>query len=200
MFEKVTKFHGHDCPGSAIGYKASKIAIEKLNISSSEDEEILAIVENDSCAIDSIQVVLSCTFGKGNLIFNDYGKNVYTIASREKNKAIRLALKESFNPMKTYPKFRELKEKERNNTLSLEEQSKLKTMTKKVCEDIINMKDDDIFSIKEVKVPKIKKAKIYKSLACDECGELTAEHRIKELESKKLCIPCYESLKTKVDL
>jgi len=194
-FEKVTKFHGHACPGSAIGYKASKIAIERLKIDSSEDEEILAIVENDSCAVDSIQVVLSCTFGKGNLIFNDYGKNVYTIASRDKNKAIRLALKKSFNPIKANSKFRELKEKERNNPISIEEKNELKAITKKVCEDIINMEDSDIFSIKEVKMPKIEKAKIYKSLACDKCGELTAEHRIKELESKKLCIPCYESLK-----
>ena len=73
-FEDVTDFHGHICPGSAIGYKAAKIAAEKLNIGLSKDEEILAIVENDSCAVDSIQVVLSCTFGKGNLIFKDYGK------------------------------------------------------------------------------------------------------------------------------
>ena len=29
-------------------------------------------------------------FGKGNLIFRDYGKQVYTIASREKNRAIRV--------------------------------------------------------------------------------------------------------------
>ena len=195
-FEEVTKFHGHECPGSAIGYKASKIAIERLKIDPSEDEEVLAIVENDSCAVDSIQVVLSCTFGKGNLIFNDYGKSVFTIASRDKNKAIRLVLKESFNTIGSNPRFKELREKGRNNTLSPEEENELKIITKKVCEDIINMKDEDIFTIKEVKMPKIEKAKIYQSLICEECGELTAEHRIKEYENKKLCIPCYESLKT----
>ena len=193
-FEEVTKFHGHECPGSAIGYKASKIAIERLNINSSEDEEVLAIVENDSCAIDSIQVVLSCTFGKGNLIFKDYGKSVFIIASRDNNKAIRLSMKKSFNPMEINPKFGKLKEKERNNTISLEEKKELKIITRKVCKNIINMKDEDIFYINEVKMPKIEKAKIYKSLICEECGELTAEHRIKEYKSKKLCIPCYENL------
>ena len=61
---------------SAIVYKVAEIAIEKLNINHFEDEEIVAIVENDSCAVDSIQVILSCTFGKGNLIFKDYGKSI----------------------------------------------------------------------------------------------------------------------------
>lgn len=117
-FDEVTEFHGHVYLGSAIGYKVVKIAIEKLNIDPSEDEEILAIVENDSCAVDSIQVILSCTFGKGNLIFNDYGKDVYTIIARDKNKAIRLAMKNSFNPMGINTKLMNLKKKERNNTIN----------------------------------------------------------------------------------
>lgn len=196
-FKEVTKFHGHECPGSAIGYKASKIAVERLKIDPSEDEEVLAIVENDSCAVDSIQVVLSCTFGKGNLIFNDYGKNVYIIASRDKNKAIRLSMKKSFNPMEIDPKFSELKEKERNKTINPEEKDELKTMTQEVCDYIINMNDDEIFSIKEVKMPSIKKTSIYKSLVCDKCGELTAEHRIQKYKDKNLCIPCYKKIKTK---
>ena len=29
-FSDVTEFHGHICPGSAIGYKAAKIAIKEL--------------------------------------------------------------------------------------------------------------------------------------------------------------------------
>ncbi|MBZ9570752.1 formylmethanofuran dehydrogenase [Methanobrevibacter sp. TMH8] len=197
-FDEVTEFHGHVCPGSAIGYKAAKIAVEELNIDPSEDEEILAIVENDSCAVDSIQVVLSCTFGKGNLIFNDYGKGVYTIIARDKDKAIRLAMKNSFNPMKINPKFGELKEKERNNTISSQEKEQLKIITKEVCDYIINMPNEEIFSIKEVEIAPIEKANIYKSIICDNCGELTAEHRIKEYKDKneykdkKLCIPCYE--------
>jgi len=196
-FEEVTKFHGHECPGSATGYKASKIAVERLGIDSSKDEEVFAIVENDSCAVDSIQVVLSCTFGKENLIFNDYGKNVYTIVSRDRNKAIKLSMKKSFNPIETNPKFSELKEKERNKTISIEEKDELKIMTLEVCNYIINMKDEEIFSVKEVEMPPIEKAKIYESLECDNCGELTAEYRIQKYENKKLCIPCYEKLKSK---
>jgi formylmethanofuran dehydrogenase subunit E len=48
-FSEVTKFHGHSCPGTAIGYRAGEIAIRKLLSSRADDEELVAIVENDSC-------------------------------------------------------------------------------------------------------------------------------------------------------
>jgi hypothetical protein len=44
-FSEVTKFHGHVCPGSAIGYKAAETALNELKSDSSQDEEIVAIVE-----------------------------------------------------------------------------------------------------------------------------------------------------------
>ena len=70
-FLKAAEFHGHVCPGLAIGYRVAKYA--KNYFDKSEDEELVAIVENKSCSIDAIQFLLSCTFGKGNLIFKDYG-------------------------------------------------------------------------------------------------------------------------------
>lgn len=193
-FDEVTRFHGHACPGSAIGYKVAKIASEILKINTSEDEEIIAIVENDSCVVDAIQVVLSCTFGKGNLIFKDYGKGVYTIINRNTEKAIRVSMKKTFNPMKINPKFIELKEKEKNQTINEKERKYLEKITNEVCNSIINMDNDEIFLIKEIKIDLPKKANIYQSLVCDNCEELTAEHRIKKYNNMKLCIPCFEKL------
>lgn len=191
-FKDVTKFHGHACPGSAIGYKVAKIAIEELGITSSEDEEIVAIVENDSCVVDAIQVVLSCTFGKGNLIFKDYGKGVYTIVNRDNEKAIRLSMKSSFNPLEINPKFMKLKEKEKSGKITDKEKSLIEKITTDICETIINMPNDEIFSIKEVELPIPEKANFYESLICDNCGEIVAEHRTKEKDNKTLCIPCFE--------
>lgn len=70
-------------PRSAIDYKAAMIAENILDIDFSEDKEIVAIVENESCAVDSIQVVLGYSFGKGDLIFNDYAEGVCTIINRK---------------------------------------------------------------------------------------------------------------------
>lgn len=68
LWEKCTNFHGHSCPGLAIGYKAAEAAIETMNIKFSEDEEIVCVTENDACGVDAIQVLLGCSLGKGNII------------------------------------------------------------------------------------------------------------------------------------
>ena len=92
-WEEAIKFHGHECRGLAWGYKVAEFALEKLNFDRSSDEELVAIVENDSCGIDGVQVVAGCTFGKGNLIFRDYGKHVYTFFNRNTGKGIRITRK-----------------------------------------------------------------------------------------------------------
>lgn len=93
LWEEAKKFHGHECGGLAWGFKVAQFALEKLNYDRSSDEQLVAIVENDSCAVDAIQVVTGCTFGKGNLIFRDYGKHVYTFFNRNTGKGIRISRK-----------------------------------------------------------------------------------------------------------
>ena len=78
-FEAIVRFHGHVCPGVALGYRAAKIAAALLQADRSEDEELVAIVETDACGVDAFQVLLGCTLGKGNLLFRDYGKQVFTV-------------------------------------------------------------------------------------------------------------------------
>jgi len=92
-WEDAIKFHGHECGGLTWGYKVAMFALEKLDFDRSSDEELVAIVENDSCAVDAIQVVTGCTFGKGNLIFLDHGKHVYTFFNRNTGRGIRISRK-----------------------------------------------------------------------------------------------------------
>jgi formylmethanofuran dehydrogenase subunit E len=54
-------------------------AMESLELFRAEDEELVAIVENDTCGVDALQCVVGYTFGKGNRLFRDDGKHVYTI-------------------------------------------------------------------------------------------------------------------------
>src|SRR5512136_2011081 len=85
------QFHGHLCPGLALGYRVAKAALRELDAERSGDEELVAVVENDSCAVDAIQFITGCTFGKGNLVFRDYGKHVYTFYNRRTGRGIRIA-------------------------------------------------------------------------------------------------------------
>jgi len=89
-YTEIVKFHGHECPGLAIGYRMASAALEELRSTRAEDEEIVAIVENDACGVDALQCVTGCTFGKGNLLFRDYGKQVYTLYSRSTGSGVRV--------------------------------------------------------------------------------------------------------------
>ena len=71
LIEKSIRFHGHICPGLAIGVLAAKYLLEH-DFNYSPNEEIVAVVENDNCSIDALQVLLGTTYGKGNLIHKDY--------------------------------------------------------------------------------------------------------------------------------
>ena len=66
-YKEIINFHGHECPGIAIGYRMAVAGMEALDSIRSEDEEIVAIVENNACGVDALQCVTGCTFGKGNL-------------------------------------------------------------------------------------------------------------------------------------
>ena len=83
LWEKAIAFHGHACPGLAIGVRAATEAIKRLNLSFSEDEEVVCVTENDACGVDGIQAILSCTAGKGNLKFRDTGKMAFSFFNRE---------------------------------------------------------------------------------------------------------------------
>lgn len=83
-YPDIVSFHGHECPCLAIGYRMVCAAMKALNAERSSDEELVAIVENDACGVDALQCVSGCTFGKGNLLFRDYGKQGDTLYSRSK--------------------------------------------------------------------------------------------------------------------
>ena len=67
------RFHGHQCGGLAIGIQAARLALREVG-APAPDEEIVAVVETDMCAVDAIQALTGCTFGKGNLIHRDWGR------------------------------------------------------------------------------------------------------------------------------
>jgi formylmethanofuran dehydrogenase subunit E len=98
-FKKCLEFHGHLCPGLAIGYRAARAGLDWLNERRAVDEELVAIVETDACGADAIQVLTGCTFGKGNFIFRDHGKNVYSFVSRSSGSGVRVSVRAgSFQP------------------------------------------------------------------------------------------------------
>jgi len=99
MWEKAVMFHGHECPGLAIGVRASQIVMEKFSVGRAADEELVCVTENDACGVDGIQALLGCTMGKGNLIYRPIGKQAFKFFERKGGRTLRLILKPSGGEM-----------------------------------------------------------------------------------------------------
>lgn len=186
---QVVKFHGHLCPGLLIGYRVSKAAIKEGGIEKGRDEETVACVENDSCAVDAIQYMTGCTFGKGNLVFVDHGKHVYTFWNRNKGTALRISFSE--NLWGRHPEIKVLREKALSHPLSKEEKATLKALRSEIERELLELPDDELLSIKATEEAPPQKASIHSSIKCDLCGEWAMETRIRLLSGKRLCMPCF---------
>ncbi len=184
------RFHGHVCPGLIIGYRAAKVALSAFRVERSKDEELVAIVENDACSVDAIQVLLGCTLGKGNLIYRDYGKQVYTIVSRESNRAARIALKSTV--LDRPSEIEALFQKAQENEASAEERETLDDFREKLMEELLEMDEETLFKIEDVQIDMPEKARIFKSVLCHYCGEKVMEPRARVRDGKIACIPCSE--------
>ena len=51
LIEKAIDFHGHWCPGLAIGIRASELAFQRLD--DPEKADWVAVVETDMCGVDA---------------------------------------------------------------------------------------------------------------------------------------------------
>jgi len=189
--KETTAFHGHWCPGLAIGIRAAEWALKEMG--KSPDEEIVAVVETDMCGVDAIQYLTGCTFGKGNLIHKDYGKNAFTFYRRRDGKAMRLVLRPTIYG-DTGPLMRKLHHKMQAEGLSKEEEKTWQETRAKISKRIMDSEMTEVFEFKapENQVPK--KARILASLTCESCGEPVTETRTRRLNDKVLCIPCFENL------
>jgi formylmethanofuran dehydrogenase subunit E len=189
-FNTAVQFHGHVCPGLSIGYRAAAIASDHFK-SRSKDEELVAIVENRSCAVDAIQAINGCTFGKGNLIFNDYGKHVYTFFKRGDKKALRISLKPE--ALSQDDEHTVLFAKLRGGTASPEEAKEFRVLHEEKSKKILEMPQEELFSVTQVEIEPPEKAVIYPTMICSKCGEGFMEPLGRVRNGKIVCIPCFEA-------
>ena len=192
-FKKCVEFHGHTCPGLAIGFRAARVAMERLKIRKAPDEEVVAVVETDACGAYAIQVMTGCTFGKGNFIFKNYGKHAFTLSDRKTGRAVRVSLRsEALEPD---PEHLALFEKMRKDEAYPDEESRLKSLHRERARKILEADVQDLFKIEEIALDIPPKARVSKSKACDLCGEPTMVNLLREVEGKNVCIPCVQKVK-----
>ena len=165
LWEKCAAFHGHECGGLTIGYKAALYAIELLDLHFSDDEQVVCITENDACGVDAIQVILGCSVGKGNLLFHLRGKQAFSFYNRTTGRSVRLVLKDRPEGMSRQESFAYYQ----------------------------SLAPRDMFTVKETTITLPESARLFQSVKCECCGETTAENMIRLESGKKLCLDCYQA-------
>jgi len=161
-WERCKAFHGHECGGLTIGYKAALYAKELLDIKFSEDEQLVCIAENDACGLDAIQVLLGCTVGKGNLLFHITGKQAFSFYNRLNGKSVRLVLRPKPEGMTKEQSF----------------------------EYFQSLEPSKMFDVKQATIPLPERAQLFDSYACECCGETVGANWIRIQGGKKLCLDC----------
>ncbi|MGH4125438.1 MAG: FmdE family protein [Clostridium sp.] len=164
LWNKCVEFHGHQCPGLAIGFRACEIATSEMKLKFSSDEELVCVTENDACGVDAVQVITGCTLGKGNLIYRGTGKMAFSFFDRKSGNCIRLILKKS-----------ELE-------MSREERQKY----------ILEAPANEVFSIEKPHFEVPKSARLFATIICENCREGVPEHKIRISNGKKLCLDCLD--------
>ena len=188
--EKAKAFHGHLCAGVTIGVRAAEIALREIGPHST-DEEVVAIVETDMCAVDAIQLLTGCTFGKGNLIHRDYGKNAFTFIRRSDGKAIRIVSRPDAWPA-DLPERQMLATKISAGTASDVDRRRYWELVEERALAVLDILPERMFEVREVHVEIPRRARVQASIACEQCDELTMETRIRRYQGRNLCIPCFE--------
>lgn len=187
--DRLIEFHGHLCPGLAMGVHAAELALREIG-PHARDEEVVAIVETDMCAVDAIQFMTGCTFGKGNLVHRDYGKNAYTFYGRDSGRGVRIRARP--RAWQRDPEHQRLFTKVLAGEGSDDERARLWELHGQESRRILERSPDDVFEVHEVNAPPPPKAQIHASVACVECGEETMETKTRRVGGRELCPECFE--------
>lgn len=190
-----------------MGIRVAEVALREMGHHAA-DEEIVAVVETDNCAVDAIQYLVGCTFGKGNLVHLDHGQNIFTFARRCDGKAVRILCKpRSSRELDSEEKA--LVERARMPDVSSEDQEAFAALWRRRAQEVLETDEDALFAVERLDDYEIPdKAEIHPSIRCEGCGQMTMANRLRlfarriaprfststntwHLEERALCPKCY---------
>ena len=134
-----------------------------------------------------------CTYGKGNLIHLDYGKNAFTFYRRSDGKAIRVITKPEAWGGDLGDEHKSLRAKIQAGMASSEEKQRFQEAHEQKTNRILERPLETLFEITPVDTPIPAKARIHNSIVCAGCSEATMETRSRIFRGEPYCVPCFEA-------
>ncbi len=188
LWSKAVTFHGHICPGIAVGFRASVYALNLLGYKGEKfSDSYNVVVENDVCGNDGVQIVTGCTTGNDGLIIDNKGKQAFNFISKKTARGIRLVLNvplwESDEPIYLHQKVKGgiSTEQEKKSFFAFRHQRGLQ---------IMNIPDEQLFKVADVELVLPKKPRLYPFVKCSVCKEEVMTPWASEFEGNIICAGC----------
>ena len=177
-------FHGHSCPGLAIGMRAAEIALQEM--AGAGPADLVCVSETDMCGVDAIQFLTGCTFGKGLMERTQYGKWALTLVDRATGKAVRVSVRpEVMQASFASPFVQQRKQGTAPSAIPVE-------VSRPLVEKQLARPNEDLFVISPVfdyPLPAKGKAS-FNLVLCSVCSEAVAENKARVRDGEAVCIPC----------
>ena len=193
--EATIAFHGHSCPGLAIGIRAAELALRELD--NPGDSDIVAVVETDMCGVDAIQFLTGATMGKGNLVHLDHGKMAFSFFRRQTGRGFRALLRPEARGGAD-GEMDALMRRVADGAAAPEDTGRLEELREDMRRRYMELPLEQMFEVSALERGAPRPAKILQSLVCAHCGEAVMESRTRRFAGQTLCIPCFGRVEQKV--
>lgn len=187
--DELVRFHGHLCPGLALGVRAAEVALERLG-GDIPQNDMVAVVETDLCGVDAIQYLTGCTYGTGSLIHRDHGKNAFSFVRRSDGRGIRVSTPQG--GWRRDPEWEQLFGKIRAGTATDEDRQRFQSVHTAQCHRILAAPLTDLYEVTDVEIEVPRRMRIVDWVDCSVCAEPTAETHIRFFGGRQMCPPCFE--------
>jgi formylmethanofuran dehydrogenase subunit E len=184
------KFHGHKCYASVAGVRAGLAALRTLGVRRSGGTQLYGIAElgedhGGMCFGDGLQYTTGCTFGKGNIRKEPYGKLAFTLIDKASGRAVRVSYKPTLQKQISESAFM------RKRGLGVMPDDIPEAEQMELVDLVWNAPEEDVVAIGPVFQYKAEWfPEVMGFIPCASCGELVAKAYVRLVGEKQVCIPC----------
>ncbi|MGI6096900.1 MAG: FmdE family protein [Dethiobacteria bacterium] len=188
LWQQTVDFHGHICPGIAVGFRASVLALAKFERPVRKlGETHIAICENNVCGVDGVQFVTGCTLGNDGLLIDNKGKFAFSWVNKKSGKGLRIILKAplwlSNEPLRLHRKVKE-------GTATAAEKERFFELREKRGNELMELADKELLEIQELEMQIPGKPRLFPFVTCARCGEPFMEPWAGIEEGQIICKAC----------
>lgn len=190
-YAAVVAFHGHECPGAAVGLRMAEVALERYGRHATGNE-LIAVAETDTCAVDAVQVLTGCTAGKRNLRHEDNGKNAFSFWRQGAAEGVRLVARpgsDAFRDEETWS----LADKVSGGEATGDERESFARRQRARIERILQAPAADLFTVTTLAIAAPAPEQVRRAEPCAKCGEPTSVLTLHDHRGEMLCPACHRA-------